>query len=89
MTRNQMNTYLAAMLTSIDGMPGKWAPEGPMYAALNAHGASLVDFQQVVGVLVDAGLCDRQAGSHTLRLTDKGLDMVAKINAHFARQQQN
>ena len=76
MTRDQANTYLAAIITTLEETgEGK---TGIMYAALKAHGLTLDDFLLLQGVMVSGKLAT--LSNNTLTLTAAGHDMAARIN---------
>lgn len=52
-------------------------PEGSMYAALMQHGATLSQFQQLLGGLESKGLVTREA--HTVEITEKGVAAISRF----------
>ena len=75
MTRHEANVYLAAILETVEAMP-EGAPSGPMYAVLMGK-MNLTDYEMLVETAMSAGLLTKS--SHVLYITDKGRDMVKKI----------
>jgi hypothetical protein len=80
MSKNQMNSYLCAVLSTLLAMEGHSAPETPIYMAL---GCDMGVFGLVKQTLCTAGLCTSEA--HTLTLTDNGVSMAKQVDA-FAAQ---
>tara|TARA_Y100000310_G_C20273453_1_gene619138 strand:+ start:372 stop:617 length:246 start_codon:yes stop_codon:yes gene_type:complete len=76
MTRNQINVYLASILTTIAETDE--APSGIIYSALMANGVTLNEYMQLQTILVSSELCTL---SHdVLRLTDRGHELANEIN---------
>ena len=76
MTRNQINVYLASILTTIAETDE--APSGIIYSALMANFVTLNEYMQLQTILVSSELCTL---SHdVLRLTDRGHELANEIN---------
>ena len=80
MTRNQIITYLASIISTIDEV-GE-AHTGTIYAALMSTGLSHGDFMALQTMLVSSGTCTLDGT--LLRLTDAGKRAAVKINAAAA-----
>ena len=80
MTRNQINVYLASILTTIAETDE--APSGIIYSALMANGVTLNEYMQLQTILVSSELCTL---SHdVLRLTDRGHELANECNKIMA-----
>lgn len=73
MTKNEMNTYLAAVLTTLLEMPGHWSPCTPVYMAL---GCDMAAFMQVKHVLQIGKLAE--CTPETITLTGNGVAKAKK-----------
>lgn len=84
MSRNELNGYLAAILTTLAEVDIaysiKGASESSLYIAL---GMDMERWEIVKGVLVGAQLVTIK--SHYVQLTAKGQDMASKCNAALAK----
>lgn len=76
MTRNEINTYLCAVLTTLADLDGQPAPRSSLYLALNME---IARFEMIETLLTKAGLVT--VTSETMKLTDAGRAMVVKIKA--------
>lgn len=86
MTRNQINVALCALIATL--ADAGEAPEGILYAALQARDPNLYDlrtFESLVELMVGGGLV-RRAGGHVLRVTEKGRAVGRQIEAHARGQ---
>lgn len=77
MTKNEMNVYLCAILTTL-AETGNAMPKSPIYLAL---GMDFDRYCTIEAVMVNAGLVT--VTPETMTLTDAGHKMVAKIKAHI------
>lgn len=59
------------------------APSGPMYAALNAQGCSLSQYQSLMGTLQSRGFVTLQSDCYTL--TPEGLKFKEQLKATLAK----
>jgi predicted transcriptional regulator len=66
-----------AVLDAINVAGHQGAPDGIIYAALMAFGATLDQHTKLITTLSDQGLVTNS--SHVLRLTGKGRDFLAKL----------
>lgn len=80
MTRDQINKYLASIISTLD--EAGEAPAGVVYMALQHDGVSHGDFMLLQTLLVDGGVCTLE--SNVYRLTERGKTMAAQINAAMA-----
>lgn len=77
MTRNEINVYLASIISTIaeTGM----APASVISMAIQAHGASFSDYMQLQYLLVSGGVCTLE--SDVFRLTESGKALAVEIDA--------
>lgn len=79
MTRNRANILCCSILTTLAELrPTDWAPSSPMYSAAMAQGFTLDDYHTVLQIL-EASQMIVQNGGSTVRITDAGRTMAAKI----------
>lgn len=70
-----------ALVTSLAALPpGEEAHEGPAYAAVMEH-YSLVEFQRIVQALGSAQIVERGHSKHSMRMTELGRKMAARLEA--------
>jgi len=74
-----MRVIINAVLSSIDAAGDLGAPSGALYAALQAQGASLSQFQRIMGELGTMGLVTQFAETYTL--TDRGCEQLRSMTA--------
>lgn len=84
MDRSEANACLCAILETLHEIP-EGVPSGHMYAALMGR-TSLEEYEALLEIAKRGGLVDVK--SHLVTITSKGRDMVAKIQAHVAKQVQ-
>ena len=80
MTRNKLNTCLAAILSTV-AETGE-AQTGIIYAALMSHGVTHGDFMGIQTLMVQSNLCT--IDGTTMRLTDFGREMAGRVDAAAA-----
>lgn len=78
MTKDQIMTYVAAILTTLQECGGS-GPESSVYLAL---GMDINVYSDIRGLLVASGLVTCK--SYTLRLTEKGDQLATECNALLA-----
>ena len=78
MTKNEVLTYVAAIVTTLDETNG--SPEGIIYTAM---GMNLRDYETVRGILIDAKLVTVKGFYMTL--TDEGKETAKKLNAAITK----
>lgn len=78
MDRQTLLICTAALLTTLHDLGGS-APEGPTYAALMAHGATLDDYHAITAALLRAGLI--AITGNVLSLTAEGRDKADQFAA--------
>jgi hypothetical protein len=76
MDRNQLMTYVAAVLTTALETEPRPFPESMAYLAM---GADLSKWQTIKQVLVDGGMITTPG--YSIQLTDKGRELAQKCNA--------
>ena len=77
MTKTEINKYLCAILTTLAEVP--YAPESMLYLGI---GADLSKWQTLKVFLCSGGLATSE--NFAMRITDKGREVAAKINAMVA-----
>ena len=75
--------FLAVVVTTLDGLPGKGAPEGLLYTGLMSDGCTLSEFETVRDALLVGGLATRP-DAHFIVLTDSGSALAVKIEARLS-----
>jgi len=76
MDRKQANVYLATILTTIADMGQEGAVSGHLYAGLMGR-MNLDEYNMLIGLCKGGSLLTES--SHVLKLTDKGREMVKRI----------
>jgi len=76
MTRDQIKA-LQSIAAGIIQSAREYAPAGVIYAALQAQGCRLSQFQSIMGTLVRQGFLTHDAEAHTYTATPAGLDWAA------------
>lgn len=66
-----------AVLETIEATYSDGAPEGLLFAVLQAQGCSLNQFQSLLQPLQERGFVERDG--HILRITDTGTDFTSKL----------
>lgn len=84
MTRNEINTYLCAVLTTLAELkPGEFTPESSFYMAC---GSDIEKWNSVLAVLLNNKMVTNH--NHCLVLTKVGREMADLINADLKKRQE-
>lgn len=78
MTRNQLNQYLAATITTLDEVD--FAPETSLYLGLGSD----MEIWDTVKTVLQAGNLATFDTDYTVKITPEGHALAAKINAFAA-----